>query len=163
MRQAKGRVCAHPTSDAGKRLEWPVSKAKNRLHLGEGREVCRYFHHALDAGGGRDDKIATVPSRDRFQARPIWEMSVNIKIFLCDGILEVFRNDQVDLSTRVKDRAASKLAIQIVDSQAVVKQPYLHYFAPPASDAAASRGAGGALLQRIQRPVAAQLQRSVAK
>ncbi len=77
MRQAKGRVCAHPTSDAGKRLEWPVSKAKNRLHLGEGREVCRYFHHALDAGGGGVVRMATIASRDRFQAQSIWEMSAN--------------------------------------------------------------------------------------
>jgi len=47
--------------------------------VGRGPRKCQNFHDAVDAGG-RDVKIATIPSLDRFRAQPIWEMSVVIRI-----------------------------------------------------------------------------------
>jgi len=45
---------------------------------GEGRDLSRNFHHAIYARGRvRAVKIAAVMRRDRFQAPPTWEMSVD--------------------------------------------------------------------------------------
>lgn len=66
------KVCAEPAIDAGKRSGWLPGLDFGRVWS---RKSGKKFRK-LDTGGGRDVKMGTNPSLARFQAQPIWEMSV---------------------------------------------------------------------------------------
>jgi coenzyme F420-reducing hydrogenase gamma subunit len=53
---------------------------------------------------------------------------VKVKIFVCDSMMEVFVDDHLSLSTRIFDRSAHRVAIEITGGPATIRNPLLHYF-----------------------------------
>lgn len=45
----------------------------------------RKIHYALDAGQGRVATIVPSPSLDRFEAQPVWEMSLYLSFLTATG------------------------------------------------------------------------------
>jgi len=53
---------------------------------------------------------------------------VKARIFVCDGMMEVFFDDHVSLSTRVLDRSGHRAGIEITGGRATIRNPLLHFF-----------------------------------
>lgn len=88
---------------------FPVRKA---ARAGQRPRKCRNCHYALDAGGGRVVIIAADLRLDLLQARPKWEMSVNLDgiVGTADYALWAANFGQSGVSASVPEPATSTLA-----------------------------------------------------
>ena len=65
------KVCAEPEIDAGKRSGWLPNLDFGRVRSRKTGKKLPHDRH----WGGREVKMGTNPSLERFQGQPIWEMS----------------------------------------------------------------------------------------
>jgi hypothetical protein len=54
--------------------------------------------------------------------------TANLKIFVCDGLLEAFVDDESDLSTRVLQKTYTKIIFETQGGNVSFSKPLLHYF-----------------------------------
>ena len=54
--------------------------------------------------------------------------SFNVKVFVSDGIIEVFVDGRTALSTHVVDCSNYRVAIEVSGGEATISNPLLHYF-----------------------------------